>query len=197
MGQKTALFLGPFNKVLIEYLKRYQFEVTQTEEPVKSLAGFDAVISYNYKHIISAAVLNSSTGIALNLHISLLPWNRGADPNIWSFIENTPKGVTIHRLEYGLDKGEVLAQKVVQFDEHENTLALTYERLHHEIQQLFKDSWLEIFNGSINAIEQSRVEGSYHTSIEKSGLMAALPNGWDSSIEELLAVAKSLGIKKL
>ena len=27
----------------------------------------------------------------INMHISYLPWNRGFSPNIWSFIDNTPK----------------------------------------------------------------------------------------------------------
>ncbi len=26
----------------------------------------------------------------INLHISYLPWNKGAYPNVWSFIDETP-----------------------------------------------------------------------------------------------------------
>ncbi|MCL0081308.1 hypothetical protein M1N64_03665 [Peptococcaceae bacterium] len=45
-------------------------------------------------------------GRAINLHISFLPWNRGADPNFWSFIENAPVGVSIHYLDEGIDTGD-------------------------------------------------------------------------------------------
>ena len=35
----------------------------------------------------------------VNLHISYLPFNRGSHPNYWSFVENTPKGVSIHEID--------------------------------------------------------------------------------------------------
>ena len=50
----------------------------------------DYLISYSYRYILPGVVLNYFNGKAINLHISLLPWNRGADPNIWSFLEDTP-----------------------------------------------------------------------------------------------------------
>lgn len=54
----------------------------------------------------------------LNLHISYLPWNRGANPNFWSFVENTKKGVTIHEIDEKLDKGKILLRKELEFDEN-------------------------------------------------------------------------------
>ena len=37
------------------------------------------------------------------MHISYLPFNRGAHPNYWSFKDNSPKGVTIHFIDNGID----------------------------------------------------------------------------------------------
>jgi len=37
-----------------------------------------------------------------------------ADPNVWSFIEKTPKGVSIHYLDAGIDTGDIIAQKLVE-----------------------------------------------------------------------------------
>jgi methionyl-tRNA formyltransferase len=53
---------------------------------------------------------------AWNLHIGYLPWNRGSNPNVWSIIEGTPAGVTLHRISEKLDGGEILkAERVDVF----------------------------------------------------------------------------------
>ena len=67
--------------------------------------GIDFIVSYRYRHIISPEVINEIGGKVINLHISLLPWNRGADPNFWSWLEDTPKGVTIHYVDKGINIG--------------------------------------------------------------------------------------------
>ncbi|HUX61123.1 MAG TPA: formyltransferase family protein, partial [Ignavibacteriaceae bacterium] len=86
---------------MIEYLASYGDEVTQTMEPMTDeiLQDKDFIVSYGYRNIIGKPVLDKFQGRAINLHISYLPWNRGADPNLWSFFDNTPKGVTIHFLD--------------------------------------------------------------------------------------------------
>ncbi|MCD8568399.1 MAG: formyl transferase, partial [Geovibrio sp.] len=76
----------------------------------------DLIISYSYRYIIGEDVISAMNGGIINLHISYLPWNKGADPNIWSFLENTPKGVTIHKIDEGLDTGEILVQEELVFN---------------------------------------------------------------------------------
>src|SRR4249920_3718709 len=68
----------------------------------------ELVISYSYKHILKQEVLDVLPAKFINLHISFLPFNRGADPNAWSFLEDTPKGVSIHLIDHGVDTGRVL-----------------------------------------------------------------------------------------
>lgn len=121
----------------------------------------DIVISYSYQHIIKADVLNSLPDKFINLHVALLPYNRGADPNAWSFLENTPKGVSIHLIDQGIDTGRILIQKEVFFDETSETLGHSYCILQEEIQTLFRKHWDELRNGTIRAVEQ-KGKGSYH-----------------------------------
>lgn len=99
------------------------------------------IISYNYRHIIQENILNEFGQRAINLHISLLPWNRGTDPNFWSFVEGNPKGVSIHILDKGIDTGGILFQKQIEFDDTKETLTTSYNTLHEEIQQLFMQNW--------------------------------------------------------
>ena len=113
-----------------------------------------------------------------------MPWNRGADPNLWSFVENTPKGVTIHHLDEGIDTGDIIAQREVTFTNTHETLATTYQRLHAEIQELFKLHWHEIKAGTSARIQQSG-EGSFHLSGDKESLAHLLSDGWDTPVSVL------------
>ena len=102
------LFLGGNNsRVIANWLTAQGEEVTYTEKRISLNDARELnnqmIVSYNYKYILSRDILDLVEGNAINLHISYLPYNRGADPNIWSFIENTPKGVTIHYIDSGID----------------------------------------------------------------------------------------------
>ena len=99
------------------------------------------IISYNYLHIIRQEVIDLLPHRIINLHISFLPYNRGASPNIWSFINCTPCGVTIHEVDAGVDTGDILLQQQITFDIYNETLSSTYEKLHNTIQNLFYDNW--------------------------------------------------------
>jgi dTDP-4-amino-4,6-dideoxyglucose formyltransferase len=143
----------------------------------------DLVVSYSYRHIIGAETLAMLPGKFLNLHISLLPYNRGADPNIWSIVDNTPKGVTIHLMSPGLDEGDIVLSKEVQINEDEHTLRSSYELLHREIQSLFMANWPWLESGAFKSKPQEE-GGSAHFSSELSCLRDELlgDEGWEAPI---------------
>jgi len=122
----------------------------------------DIIISYNYRYILDKEIITfmEQKKGAINLHISYLPYNRGADPNFWSIVEGTPTGVTIHKIDKGLDTGDILLQKKVAILSSD-TLATSYKRLHKEIQKLFISRWENIRNGTINPKKQKGT-GTYH-----------------------------------
>lgn len=126
-----------------------------------SILNPDMIISYNYRYIIEENIINFLNGRIINLHISYLPWNRGADPNLWSFIDNTPKGVTVQLIDKGVDTGDILLQKEINIDEDHETLASSYRILHLEMQNLFIDNWLKIKSFSLLPRPQSQ-GGSFH-----------------------------------
>lgn len=119
-------------------------------------------ISYNYAYIVKDDAIDLLQGKIINMHISYLPWNKGSDPNFWSFIDDTPKGVTIHLLEKGLDTGRIIAQKECFFDESKETFESTYEQLNYEITELLKSNWEQILEWNFNTYQQIG-NGSYHT----------------------------------
>ena len=141
------------------------------------------VVSFNYAYIIKEDILDLLTGRIVNLHISYLPWNRGSSPNVWSFVDDTPKGVTIHVLERGLDTGAIIAQRAIAFDEREDTLATSYQKLMDAIIALFKEHWGRILSGNYEAKSQQG-EGSYHTKKDLEMFLAGRQLAWDMTITE-------------
>ena len=141
------------------------------------------VISFNYRHIVKSDVIDLLGDRIINMHTSLLPWNKGASPNIWSFIDDTPKGVTIHRLEKGLDTGKIIVQKELTFDEDTETLASTYSGLNEEIVKLLLDNWDMISSGDYELKDQVG-EGSYHRTSDLKALLAGREIDYSMTIRE-------------
>lgn len=101
---------------------------------------FDLAVSYTYRYILKKDQIDALNGNVVNLHNSYLPWNRGADPNIWSMIDGTPRGVTLHYVDERLDKGNIIAQAFVT-DSGDETFASSYEHLDKAAKQLFKEAF--------------------------------------------------------
>ena len=114
------------------------------------------VISYNYIYMISKECIEYMDGNMINMHISYLPWNRGFSPNIWSFIDNTPKGATIHQVALGLDEGDILFQSRVDFDPDEETFETTYKKLNDTMEVLFQEHWEELYSGTWKACTEKQ-----------------------------------------
>ncbi|GGO88991.1 hypothetical protein GCM10011348_45700 [Marinobacterium nitratireducens] len=184
----TILFLGPEDSPLISWLQSQGEVVIQTADKISSKfirdSGASFIISYGYRHILRADVLDLFPSRAINLHISYLPWNRGADPNLWSFVDNTPKGVTIHYLDEGVDTGDIIAQEVVRFDLESDTLATSYEKLHKAIQLLFKANWSHIKDGTCQRQNQSS-GGTIHKIKDKSAVDHLITDGWNTRVSAI------------
>lgn len=184
------------NQLILWLRKESQEDVTviKTNISRKIVESYkpDFLISYNYKYIIKEDVLSIFKNRIINLHISYLPWNRGADPNLWSFLEDTPKGVTIHYVDEGLDTGEILVQKDVNYHMND-TLRSTYSRLSGTIADLFCTHWPDIMSGRLKSYPQIG-PGSYHRIQDEEPFIHLLKYGWDTAVRDLIGRAKNAGI---
>ena len=116
----NILVLGPPQSPITPFLRQNGYAVIEYSDPIDITFleenNFSFAVSYRFRHIIRQETIECLEGKIINLHISYLPWNRGADPNLWSFLEDTPKGVSIHYVDPGMDTGDIIAQKEVIFD---------------------------------------------------------------------------------
>lgn len=71
----------------------------------------DLIVVASFPHFLPASVRDVARFGAVNVHPSLLPRHRGVDPLFWTFFEDDRwTGVTVHRIDDGVDSGEVIVQ---------------------------------------------------------------------------------------
>lgn len=188
-----VLFLGNKDSPLIRYIRSLGDEVLVANDKINPdfirKHGVEFIVSYGYRHILKPDVISTLPDKIINLHIGLLPWNKGADPNFWSFAENTPKGVTIHYIDAGVDTGDIITQKELTFSEGE-TLASSYRKLQIQIQSLFRQYWPNIRQGICRRRPQPQ-GGTYHRLSDKESLTDILTNGWDTPVAKIISCLKN------
>jgi methionyl-tRNA formyltransferase len=183
-----VLLLGPYRKEIINYLNGCDDTCISTEEKINSnstlIQNIDFLVSYGYRYILREEVLQKFPNKAINIHISFLPWNRGSDPNLWSFLEDTPKGVTIHYLDSGIDTGAILVQKEFNLFSNEDTLRSTYIKLSEMAVDLFMTNWINIRKQNLIPVPQTG-EKSYHSLKDKNKYERFLTQGWDTPVAQI------------
>lgn len=137
----------------------------------------DWIVMFGHRRIIGEPWLSRLPGHIVNLHISMLPWGRGADPNLWAWIKGEPHGVTLHHVDEGLDTGDIIAQQRVTMGRGE-TLATSYDKLRRAAEDLFARTWPDLRNGYAKRTPQPKGIGSHHIAADKEGI--SLPQGWDT-----------------
>jgi methionyl-tRNA formyltransferase len=191
MSSAQVLFLGPSDSEILTYLREHHDDVWHSCAHPSQLDEADTqrefLVSHGYRHILPAVFLDAFQGSAVNCHISYLPWNRGADPNLWSWLDGTPRGVTIHRLAAGIDTGDMIARRSVDFSAtfDEETLATSYRRLQAELLDVFADTWPSFVAGRCTGVRQE-AGGSYHRSRDKALFAHLLDRGWDTPVAKLV-----------
>lgn len=93
--------------------------------------------------------------VGINVHPGYLPYNRGPNPNLWAILDGTPRGVTVHYIDRGVDTGDIIAQRPVPLpEEGVVTLQSAFDQLMEEGAALFAKTWPEIRAGRNQRIRQ-------------------------------------------
>jgi methionyl-tRNA formyltransferase len=155
----------------------------------------DLLISYNYRRIIELEVLQVPGLRAFNLHTSLLPFNRGSHPILWSILESTPLGITIHEIDQGLDTGPIIFQREIQLLDQSKSLKELHEDINKALIELFCSNWKTLREGSYTRTPQAEA-GTYHRSIVGNEFISTLDKSWDTCIRDVGALYSDYLSKK-
>ena len=147
----------------------YQPERIKRPEAVEYLRGLapEAMVVVGYGQIIPQSILDIPPLGILNVHASLLPKYRGAGPIQWSIVNGeTVTGVTIMRIDAGLDTGDMLRKAETEIGAEENAIELG-RRLAVMGADLLVETLAGLAAGKIAPEKQDASQATYAPLIKK------------------------------
>lgn len=148
-------------------------EVAQPEsgeelaETLESAGPLDVAVVVAYGRILRPEVLGIPVHGFLNVHFSLLPRWRGAAPVNRALIAgDTMTGVTLIRIDEGLDTGPVLTAQAIDIEPDEDAGSLTH-RLARLGASLLAGSLQSYLDGDMVSVTQSDEGATYAAKLEK------------------------------
>lgn len=159
-------------------------------EAVKAVAKAkpDMIVVAAFGQILPKAVLDLPKYGCINVHASLLPAYRGAAPIQWSIIDGQREtGITIMKMDEGLDTGDILLQKSIEISPEE-----TGGSLHDRLAELGAEALAEaipgVLDGSLKPVPQGEMTTPYAKQLTKE--MGRLD--FTKSAEELARTVRGL-----
>lgn len=117
-------------------------------------------LSHSYSMKIPEKTLRLVAHNAVNVHWSLLPKNRGANPVQWAMIKGEEKtGVTLHFMTDTLDGGDIVAQKSLIILPDETWVELK-ERLFELCQNMLNEEIPKILSGKNDRLPQDESQAT-------------------------------------
>lgn len=183
---------GRGNKVLMTPVKEYalskgypvyQPQRVKTPEFVAELRAMqpDLIVVAAFGQFLSQEILDMPKYGCINVHASLLPKYRGAAPIQYAIIKGEQEtGVTIMKMDIGMDTGAMLNKVVVPITEN-MTMGELHDKLQAKGAQLLVDTIPAIENGTAVAIPQNNAEATYATLLDRS--MECID--WSKSAQEV------------
>lgn len=191
---------GRGHKVLPPPVKEYALEhnipVFQTHSIRKDFGLKEALkelqpeffVTFAFGQILSKDVLLIPKYATINLHASLLPLYRGANPIQRALINGDKKtGICTMVTEEGLDCGDICLRDEIEITENMNYEEL-FELISKKSPELIEMTLLSIKNGELQPIEQHHEKATYAHKIKKEDAQI----DWSKSAREIHNLVRGL-----
>ncbi len=176
----TPDFITTPNTLRLES-KKYPWEWVQFQSWLESQKP-DFLVIIAYGNIIPQHILDVPTIAPINVHGSLLPSYRGASP-IQSVLLNdeAETGITIMRMDAGLDTGPMLRKQWFPLTIHTTALDIIHQFSEFG-PQLLIDTMVDYATGKVAEVVQPEDGVSHCSKLEKTH---GLVNPWTQSLHEI------------
>jgi methionyl-tRNA formyltransferase len=145
-GRGQRLVASPVKEAAVRHgLTVYQPEKVRAAEFLEIFQGLapDMVVLVAFGQILPKAIIDGPPLGCINVHPSLLPKYRGAAPMNWALIRGEEKtGISIMRMDEGVDSGDILLQEETAIEPGE-----TYDHLHDRLAVLGAQCLLRTLDG--------------------------------------------------
>lgn len=114
----------------------------------------DWLFIIGWSQIANKEVLNAPKKGCIGMHPTLLPEGRGRAAIPWAILKGLPKtGVTMFKLDDGVDTGSVIAQETIELS-NDITATTLYKLVNQAHTKLISDNWQDIVNDNMVLVPQ-------------------------------------------
>lgn len=191
-GRSKTLVPTPVKAAALSHgLTVYQPERIRRAEAVEEIRRMDPeiIVVVAFGQIIPKEILEMAPYGCINVHASLLPDYRGAAPIQWAVLNGEAEsGVTIMRMDQGLDTGDMISKVVVPLEEKETSDSL-FDKLSAAGAKLLVETLPSIADGT--AVYEKQPENSpteYACMIQKQ--MGRID--WNDSAEKIERLVRGM-----
>ncbi len=148
----------------------------------------DLIIVLAFGQILRPALLEVPKWGAVNIHASLLPKYRGAAPIQWAILNDEPRtGLTLMRMDEGLDTGPILFQTETQILKDE-TAGQLHDRLAELAGEMIIEALSAMAQGAIREQPQDNASATYAPKIERPDCVI----DWNQKAGKVSALIRAL-----
>lgn len=151
-GRSKALVPTPVKEVALKHdIPVYQPKRIREAEAVETVRAMnpEVIVVVAFGQIIPKEILEMAPYGCLNVHASLLPAYRGAAPIQWAVLNGDKEsGVTIMRMDEGLDTGDMISKVIVPLDKKETSETL-FDKLAMEGAKLLVETLPKVASGEV------------------------------------------------
>ena len=169
-GRSGALQFPPVKECALAYdIEVFQPARIRLEENVEYLRKYNAdiMVVAAFGQILPKSILDMPKYGCINVHASLLPKYRGAAPIQWSILNGDEfTGVTIMRMDVGMDTGDMIAKREIRIAEDETGGSL-FDKLAELGAQLCVETMSRIEAGTATYIPQDESQATHVSMISK------------------------------
>lgn len=174
-GRGKKLLPTPVKKKAMELgIETYQPDSINSPESLEKLREIspDCIIVVAFGQILKKEVLDLPKHGCINIHASLLPKYRGAAPINWAIINGEEEtGISIMKMDEGLDTGPILKQGSIPIGEEDDSITI-HDKLSKLGGKLIVETLKEVEKGLVKEIPQDDNLSSYASMLnKKTGLI--------------------------
>lgn len=117
--------------------------------------GIDWLFIIGWSQIAKPELLRAPKKGCIGMHPTLLPVGRGRASIPWAILKGLPQtGVTMFKLDEGVDTGDIIGQRVIELPEDITATAL-YEQVNRAHVELISRHWPDIVSGDVRLQPQN------------------------------------------
>lgn len=169
-GRGKSVQFSPVKECALSHqLPVFQPVRIREEEAVQELFSYaaDIIVVVAFGQILPKEILEWPKYGCINVHASLLPQYRGAAPIQWAVIDGAQtSGVTIQKMDEGIDTGDIMAQTVVPLDDKETGGSL-FEKLAVAGAKLCTDTIRRLEEKTVTYEKQEHEKATYAKMLKK------------------------------